>query len=123
MADTADRPAVRKEGKALIIQLPQRGKKRQQIPPDLVDTLLAALKDLDLGAGEGVAVPQEGDLGEVAVFEKQHQATNYGRKLKDELAAKDPGLGDVSISTPSLEFDADGKAIGPFALALKRKEG
>lgn len=121
MADTADRPAVRKEGSAFVIQLPRRGKQRQEIPSEVVDSLVAALEALTLEGGEGVAVPKD-DLSELRTFEKAHQASNYGRKLTEELAAKAPRLGELTRSTISLEHDADGKPTGPFALALSRKE-
>jgi len=97
-----------------VIQLPRRGKQRQEIPTEVVENLIGALSDLALGVGEGVAVPSD-DLKGPRVFEKTHQASNYGRKLTDELKARAPELGELTRSTVKLDDNS-------FALALSKKE-
>jgi hypothetical protein len=114
-------PNTRREGDVLIVQLPQRGRQAAKIPDELVDTLLKALQSMTLNTREGIVVPDD-DVKEPRFFEKQHQATNYGRKLKDELAARDPKIVEhIQISTPPIEYGPDGKPAGPFILALAKK--
>jgi hypothetical protein len=115
-------PNTRREGDVLIIQLPQRGRQAAKIPDELVDTLLKALQSMTLDTREGIVVPEQDNPKEPRLFEKQHQATNYGRKLKDELATRDPKIVEqIQISTPPIEYDQDGKPRGPFILALAKK--
>jgi signal recognition particle subunit SEC65 len=117
-----DIPNTRREGDVLIIQLPQRGRQAAKIPDELIDTLLKALQDMTLDTREGIVVPEQDNPKEPRLFEKQHQATNYGRRLKDELAVRDPKIVEqVQISTPPVEYDQDGKPRGPFILALAKK--
>jgi hypothetical protein len=119
---TPNIPNTRREGDVLIIQLPQRGRQAAKIPDELIDTLLKALQDMTLDTREGIVVPEQDNLKAPRFFEKQHQATNYGRKLKDELAAKDPKIVEqIQISTPPIEHDPDGKPTGPFILAFAKK--
>jgi hypothetical protein len=129
MADTSRIPGLKKKGKAFFIERPRRGKQPVQTSEQVIDTLLTALGDMASDSAELVVVPED-DLSEPRIFEKQHQATNYGRKLLEALEQRDPTLrhedGEkiehlVSISTPPVERDEAGKPIGPFLLALGRK--
>lgn len=122
MAGTQKIPGLRREGKTLIIQLPQRGRIAARIPDELVDTLLQELQDMTLESREGIVVPEEQNQEEPRLFDKQHQATNYGRKLKEQMAAKNAQIVEhIQISTPGISEDQNGKAQGPFLLALAKK--
>jgi hypothetical protein len=129
MADTSRIPGLKKKGKAFFIERPRRGKAPMQTPEQVIDTLLTALRDMASDSAELVVVPED-DLSEPRIFEKPHQATNYGRKLLEALEEREPSLRNqngekiehlVSISTPPVERDETGKPIGPFLLALGRK--
>jgi hypothetical protein len=101
-----------KEGVIEIIPLPQRGRQAQPIPEDIVKNVLKTLPDVQ--KGQGVSVGR--------LFEKQHQAQSFGKRLLEALGEADAQYQDKLGTSviPTSDEREDGKPKGPFVLAIRK---